>query len=159
VIEAIQAVGKSLSKLRQQVLPPVQSNLRDAIDKVREFHRFQGHSASVLSVAFSPDGKTIVSGSADQTIRLWDLAGNPIGQPFQGHSASVWSVAFSPDGKTIVSGSADQTIRLWDLAGNPIGQPFQGHSASVLSVAFSPDGKTIVSGSADQTIRLWLGGT
>jgi hypothetical protein len=159
VIEAIQAVGKSLSKLRQQVLPPVQSNLRDAIDKVREFHRFQGHSASVLSVAFSPDGKTIVSGSADQTIRLWDLAGNPIGQPFQGHSASVWSVAFSPDGKTIVSGSADQTIRLWDLAGNPIGQPFQGHSDSVSSVAFSPDGKTIVSGSHDHTIRLWLGGT
>ena len=64
-------------------------------------------------MAFSPDGKTIVSGSADKTIRLWDLDGNPIGQPFQGHSASVRSVAFSPDGKTIVSGSDDGTIRLW----------------------------------------------
>ena len=66
-----------------------------------------------MSVAFSPDGKQIVSGSADKTIRLWDLHGNQIGQPFQGHENWVWSVAFSPDGKQIVSGSDDQTIRLW----------------------------------------------
>ncbi|WP_026099310.1 WD40 repeat domain-containing protein [Prochlorothrix hollandica] len=62
----------------------------------------------------------------DQTIRLWDLQGNPIGEPFRGHSAYVWSVAFSPDGQTIVSGSEDQTIRLWDLQGNPIGGTLPG---------------------------------
>jgi WD40 repeat protein len=106
-------------------------------------------------VAFSPDGQTIVSGSDDNTLRLWDLAGNPIGEPFQGHPAPVWSVAFSPDGQTIVSGSDDNTLRLWDLAGNPIGEPFQGHPAPVWSVAFSPDGQTIVSGSDDNTLRLW----
>ena len=154
-IEAIQATGKSFGKLQTRVLPPVQTNLRQVIEKVRESHRLQGHSNSVWSVCFSPNGQTIVSGSDDKMIRLWDLAGNPIGQPFQGHSASVWSVCFSPDGQTIVSGSADQTIRLWDLAGNPIGQPFQGHSNGVWSVCFSPDGQTIVSGSADKTIRLW----
>ena len=64
-------------------------------------------------MAFSPNGQAIVSGSDDRTVRLWDLSGNPIGEPFQGHSAAVWSVAFSPDGQTIVSGSADHTIRLW----------------------------------------------
>ncbi|WP_327078348.1 WD40 repeat domain-containing protein, partial [Prochlorothrix hollandica] len=63
-----------------------------------------------------------------KTIRLWDLQGNPIGEPFRGHSDYVGSVAFSPDGQTIVSGSDDQTIRLWDLQGNPIGEPFRGHS-------------------------------
>ena len=154
-IAAIRATGKSFSKLQKRVLPPVQANLRQVIETVRESHRLQGHSDGVTSVAFSPDGQTIVSGSGDETIRLWDLAGNSIGQPFQGHSRSVNLVAFSPDGQTIVSGSDDKTIRLWNLVGNPIGQPFQGHSDSVNSVAFSPDGQTIVSGSYDKTIRLW----
>jgi WD40 repeat protein len=109
----------------------------------------------VNSVAFSPDGKTIVSGSSDNTIRLWDTTGKPIGQPLKGHEDEVNSVAFSPDGKTIVSGSSDNTIRLWDITGKPIGQPLKGHENRVNSVAFSPDGKTIVSGSSDNTIRLW----
>ena len=113
--------------------------------------------ASVLSVAFSPDGQTVVSGSDDKTLRLWDLKGNPIGEPFQGHEDPVRSVAFSPDGQTIVSGSVWSSLRLWDLQGNPIGEPLQGHSGSVRSVAFSPDSQTIVSGSSDHTLRLWRG--
>jgi hypothetical protein len=115
----------------------------------------KGHEDWVISVAFSPDGKTIVSGSRDKTIRLWDTTGKPIAQPLKGHQDSVISVAFSPDGKTIVSGSSDKTIRLWDTTGKPISQPLKGHEDWVISVAFSPDGKTIVSGSRDNTIRLW----
>ena len=111
--------------------------------------------SNVASMAFSPDGKTIVSGNEDNTVRLWDLKGNPISQPFEGHDGQVTSVAFSPDGKTIVSGSEDNTVRLWDLKGNPISQPFEGHDGQVTSVAFSPDGKTILSGSHDKTLRLW----
>ena len=91
----------------------------------------------------------------DNTLRLWDLAGNAIGSPFEGHSDSVMSVAFSPKGDRIVSGSYDNTLRLWDLAGNAIGSPFEGHSNSVLSVAFSPKGDRIVSGS--ETIRYGCG--
>ena len=77
---------------------------------------FKGHEDYVISVAFSPDSKTIVSGSSDKTVRLWGTNGKPIGQPFRGHESSVYSVAFSPDGKTIVSGSEDKTVRLWTLA-------------------------------------------
>ena len=119
---------------------------------------FQGHSADVLSVVFSPQGPCIVSGSVDGTLRLWDLKGNTIGEPFQGHSRSVISVAFSPDGTRIVSSSRDKTLRLWDLEGNTIGEPFQGHSDAVWSVAFSPDGSHIISGSANGILRLWHGG-
>ena len=74
-----------------------------------------GHSSNVNSVAFSPGGSRIVSGSSDETIRLWDAAtGDGIGKPLEGHSSSVFSVAFSPDGSRIVSGSEGSTIRLWD---------------------------------------------
>ena len=76
-----------------------------------------GNSRFVTSVAFSPDGSRIVSGSNDVTIRLWDVStGQQIGEPLTGHSSYVNSVAFSPDGSLIVSGSENETIRLWDVS-------------------------------------------
>ncbi|MEL6938245.1 MAG: hypothetical protein AAFO84_03530, partial [Cyanobacteria bacterium J06598_1] len=120
---------------------------------------FESHRASVNAVAFSPKGDRIVSGSNDNTLRLWDLEGNVICKPFEGHSDWVYSVTFSPQGDRIVSGSNDNTLRLWDLEGNPIGEPFEGHSDWVSSVAFSPEGDCIVSGSGDNTLCLWRGGT
>ncbi|KIM24750.1 hypothetical protein M408DRAFT_317021, partial [Serendipita vermifera MAFF 305830] len=103
------------------------------------------------------NGKRIVSGSWDKTIRVWDAeTGQTILGPLQGHRDEVKSVSFSPDGKRIVSGSKDQTIRVWDaVTGQTVLDPLQGHSHWVLSVSFSPDGKRIVSGSWDKTIRVW----
>jgi WD40 repeat protein len=116
-----------------------------------------GHTSDVVAVAFSRDGKTLASGSADHTVRLWDVASRrPIGAPLAGHNGDVLSVAFSRDGKTLASGSADDTVRLWDVATHrQIGGPLTGHSGDVSSVAFSPDGKTLASASHDKTVRLW----
>jgi len=118
---------------------------------------FEGHTGGVTSVAFSPDGKQIVSGSHDRTLRLWDVTSDQhTGFSLRGHSNYVNSVAFSPDGKMIISGSFDHTLRLWDAhSGQPIGSPLEGHTACVSSAVFSPNGKQIISGSWDWTLRLW----
>ena len=76
---------------------------------------FEGHDSTVYSVAFSPDGKYIASGSWDNTIKLWNVETGECLRTFKGHANVVLSVAFSPDGRYIASGSWDSTIKLWDL--------------------------------------------
>ncbi|EJC98375.1 WD40 repeat-like protein, partial [Fomitiporia mediterranea MF3/22] len=115
----------------------------------------EGHVGAVNSVALSPDGKHIVSGSDDETIRIWNVEkGQTICDPRGGHVDAVWSVAFSHDGTRVASGAADNTIRIWE-SGQCLSVPFEGHDDEVCSVAFSPDGKRVVSGSDDRTIRIW----
>ena len=115
----------------------------------------RGHSSWVMSVAYSPDGQTLASGSRDNTIKLWDVkTGNPL-QTLTGDSYSVWSVAYSPDGQTLASGSDDNTIKLWDVKTGNLLQTLTGHSRVVWPVGYSPDGQTLASGSLDKTIKLW----
>ncbi|KIM84728.1 hypothetical protein PILCRDRAFT_67515 [Piloderma croceum F 1598] len=117
----------------------------------------EGHKATIFSVAFSPDGKRIVTGSSDRTAQVWDSeTGTKVAAPFTGHKDVVFSVAYGPDNTRIVSGSADKTILVWDgMTSEKVSGPFIGHEEWVLSVNFSPDMKRIVSTSADQTVRVW----
>ncbi|VXD14996.1 hypothetical protein [Planktothrix paucivesiculata] len=140
-----------------------------------------GHSGSVNSVAISPDGQILVSGSDDKTITIWDLSTGQELRTLTGHSESVNSVAISPDGQILVSSSHTvvsvrtvvnynseshtavmgnvyntiNKIKIWQLSTGEELRTLTGHSESVNSVAISPDGQILVSGSDDKTIKIW----
>ncbi|SLM37979.1 g-protein beta wd-40 repeats containing, partial [Lasallia pustulata] len=98
----------------------------------------EGHSDQVNSVAFSPDGKQLASGSDDETVRIWDVAMGATLQTLEGHSDQVNSVAFSPDGKQLASGSDDETVRLWDVPTGPTRHTLERPDGPG-AAAFSPD--------------------
>ncbi|PSB42152.1 hypothetical protein C7B67_25675 [filamentous cyanobacterium Phorm 6] len=160
LLEALQA-GQTFKKLdasaetTKDIKGQVIGVLQQAFSEVKEHNSLEGHSRSVISVAFSPDGKTLASASDDKTIKLWNLQTQKELKTLSGHSSVVISVAFSPDGKTLASASEDKTIKLWNLQTQKELKTLSGHSSLVISVAFSPDGKTLASASTDKTIKLW----
>lgn len=118
-------------------------------------HALRGHASSINSMAFSPDGQMLASGSADKTIRIWKLDSAVVRYTLSGHLSLVDALAFSPDGRILASGSWDYTIKIWNLETGELIRPLCLHSGWIKSVAISPDGQTLVSGSADRTIKIW----
>ncbi|CAK90344.1 unnamed protein product (macronuclear) [Paramecium tetraurelia] len=123
--------------------------------KIHELNKLNGHSGTINTLCFSPDGTTLASGSDDISIRLWDVKTGQQIAKIDGHSHYVMSVNFSPDGTTLASGSEDNSIRLWNVKTGQLKAKLDGHSSTVYSVNFSPDGTTLASGSRDKSIRLW----
>ncbi len=115
----------------------------------------RGHSHRVWTIAFSPDGQLLASGSDDQTIRLWDAQDGTCLAVLQGHTGGVTSVRFSPNGQLLAISGEDASIRLWRVERRTTLKTLQGHSRWVRTVTFSPDGQLLASGSEDGTIRLW----
>ena len=129
-------------------------------DAKPNYVRLAGHNGPVRSVAFSPKGKLILSGSEDNSIRIWDLATGESVKSLRGHGSSVRSCTFSPDGEMVLSGGDDESVRLWNVRGYEEvrvlhATVFAGHEDAVLSARFLRDGQNIVTASRDRTASLW----
>ncbi|MCG3149697.1 MAG: Serine/threonine-protein kinase PknD [Verrucomicrobiae bacterium] len=138
------AIGLALMTARQ-----------DLEKRGRRPSAFEGHSKYVSSVAISPDGRWGLSGSWDNTLRLWELASGQCLRVFVGHLEEVSSVAISPDGRWGVSGSSDRVLRLWDLDSGQCLRTFEGHTEDMSSVAICPDGRSVLTGGWGEPCRLW----
>jgi WD40 repeat protein len=115
---------------------------------------FSGHGDIVHSVAFSPDHQTAASGSADKTIRIWNLADGKQLKSINAHGSSVYCVAYSPDGTQIASGGFDKLVKVWNVADGAEVKKLEGHEEGVFCLAYDSDGN-ILSGSSDRSIRKW----
>lgn len=115
---------------------------------------YTGHSSQVWSVAWSPDGKRIVSGSGDKTAQVWDAVNGNHRYVYSGHTDSVYAVAWSPKGTRLASGSYDKTVQVWDDIFGDYFYTYSGHASFVWTVAWSPDGTRLASGGGDKTVQI-----
>jgi len=143
---------------KRKPLPPPKASGNDAgkaaVPSVLA-RTFTGHGDWVQSVAFSPDGRWLVSGSNDKTIKVWDISKGALVGTLHGHGYAINTVAVSPDGKWIASGGVDGTVRLWALGTGRQKGALRGHGYAIYAVAFSPDGRTLAAGGKDRTVFIW----
>ncbi|MEV4130168.1 NB-ARC domain-containing protein [Nocardia sp. NPDC049707] len=115
----------------------------------------QGHDERINAVAVSADGKHIVSGSRDKTVRIWDLKSGQLKRVIEDHEQEVKSLALTADGQRVVSGSFDGAVRVWNLASGRLEHTLQGHSGYIYAVAVTADSQRIIVGSGDQNVQVW----
>ena len=155
------AAQKALTTIEPDA--PDRKEVGAMIDAARKYARLtwsmirslEGHQDSITTVAVSPDNSKILTGSADNTIRLWELATGQCVSTFAGHQNSVTCVVFSTDGTLALSGSRDRTVRLWDVSSGTCLRVLEGHRDTVEAVAIIADDRKAISASSDGTIRVW----
>ncbi len=114
-----------------------------------------GHADIVSACAWSPDGQRVLSGSDDNSLKVWDAASGECLRTLSGHARSVSACAWSPDGQRVLSGSEDNSLKVWDAASGECLRTLSGHAESVSACAWSPDGQRVLSGSADKSLKVW----
>lgn len=165
-LEITKALKETLANAKQSTETVMQIVFQpQAVFRVRAVARctntIPGHSDAILHVAFSPDGKSLVTGSGDTTVRLWDVFTSTPKKTMKGHSNWVLAVAFSPDGKHVASGGMDGELRIWRAGdGTAVGKPMKAHRKWITALAWEPMHNNakctrVASSSKDGTIKVW----
>lgn len=155
LMTSIQAIAWSW-RSKEAPLPAALEGLSESVESTRQSLPLHGHSGQIMSVAVSPDGRQLVTGSQDQSARLWDIASGQFLLSFDGHLGPVSSVGFSPDGQLIVTTSQDRTARLWERQGGRELARLE-HSGEVRAAFFSPDGKRLLTSTVGRSLARSLG--
>ena len=140
---------------RRHTRPIKDKNPAKIPDGFSLLRRLAGNIKRVHSVVVAPDGQTVICGSDDHMVRLWNLESDQLPRVLEGHIGEVTSLAVTPDGRSVLSGSADTTVRIWDLVSGQLLRTLKGHSERVTSLAVTPDGRSVLSGSTDKLVRIW----
>jgi AAA ATPase domain/WD domain, G-beta repeat len=125
------------------------------LPRLRAAAALEGHANGVSACAVTPDGRRVVSASADKTLKVWDLASGRAEAALEGHAAGVSACVVTPDGRRVVSASEDKTLKVWDLASGRAEATLEGHADWVSACAVTPDGRRVVFRSADGTLKVW----
>ncbi len=150
MLERVPASGAELDEVRA-----AQEAAQECLNSGQLVRRYTGHSGWVSSVCGTPNGRTVLSGSADGTLKLWSAMSGRCLRTFEGHAEWVTSVGLSADGRIALSGSADRTLRLWQTENGKCLRVLEGHRNWVLAAALSSDGRLAISGSGDGTLKVW----
>ena len=153
----LQEIGNFDPIVQESLAQQIKIILQRSVLDTDEFNRLVGHQGSVLSVAFSPDGRWIVTAGSDRMIKLWRPDGTLVWS--RNHGATVYGLAFHPHSRTIAAAGVDGNVTIWGLDGTLL-KPFRGSETAIWQVAFSPDGQTIATADASKRVQLWkLDGT
>src|SRR6266516_1917869 len=118
-------------------------------------YRYTGHTSTVNSIAWAPDGKRLASAGDDSTVQVWDASSGSLLFTYKRHTSTVNSIAWAPDGKRLASAGADSTVQVWDASSGSLLFTYKGHTGTVNSVAWAPDGKRLASAGVDRTVQVW----
>ena len=152
------SLGIAWSKDGKQIATLQQNSLRVwGAEGSREIRSLTGDARSFFGLAFSPDGRSLVTGSQSGLVQVWDVAEDREVRALSGHSSGVTAVEWSPDGRWIASAGRDGSVRLWRASQGAEVRRFEAHPGNAYALAFSRDGRLLVSGGADGKVKLWGG--